>query len=284
MMKSSSTLAFLMACLGLMVSSAFAVNYVEVIGVRVDDQAAGFSGFRGSVFVNLEDETGVTGVSVTAPGGMTALFDDSDGAGTSWYDETDYATLADLVNATSGVWTIDISGSSASSSAFTLISGGLVDADFFPIPTGLTPAHGATGVPVNTSFSWTDPTGPITPDVVDVYVGSESGNYQDNNSLMGDLAIDATMWTPMMDIDAGPNEWAVGYFEIVDPQAVTDLSVESGSITWGNSPFAPVNWPDGRPLVALGAETVAAFDAVPEPAALSLLGLGAFALVSRRRR
>ena len=283
-MKSSRIVACVTACLALMVSSAFAVNYVEVVGVRVDDQAAGFSGFRGSVFVNLEDETGVTGVSITSPGGMIALSDDSDGAGTSWYNEADYATLADLINATNGLWTIDISGSSASSSSFTLSSGGLVDADFFPTPTGLTPAHGATDVPVSTSFSWTDPTGPITPDVVDVYVESNSGNYQGNNSLMGDLAIDATMWTPMMDIDAGPNEWAVGYFEIADPQAVTDLSVESGSIAWGNSPFAPVNWPAGRPLVALGAETIVAFDAVPEPTALNLLGLGTFALLSRRRR
>jgi hypothetical protein len=92
------------------------------------------------------------------------------------------------------------------------------------------------------------------------------------------------MWTPPINISAGPHEWAVGYYVLGDPQAVTSLNVTDGSIAWGISPFAPMDWPTAGPLVALGSETIAEFNnTVPEPAAVSLLSLGVLTLACRRR-
>ena len=61
-----------------------------------------------------------------------------------------------------------------------------------------------------------------------------------------------------LDLAPGENEFGIGYFDFGDPAMVTVLTVQSGSIVWGASPFAPT-WPDATPLVVPGSQSFSYF-------------------------
>jgi hypothetical protein len=143
-------------------------------------------------------------------------------------------------------------------SSFHLDAAGLVDGDFFPAPGDFLPASGTSGVPAGAALSWTDPTGGATPDYLFVNVGNDLLD-QEANSLDGTLDLGATNWAPPLDMATGPNESAVAYYRAAGPIA-GPLAVDSGAILWGTSPFALPGYPGHRALVALGGETINAFE------------------------
>lgn len=266
-MKSTILCAAFVASILSGAPDASAVNYVEVFLDREDVASDPSRAFLAEVIVALEDETGVTGVSVTAGATPLTLEQHSPG-GSEWSGELGYTSLADLKAALDGTWTLTVSGSSASTSTFTLLASTLADSDFFATPTGLMPVHGSTDVALGTTLSWTDPTGGATPYVVGVTVGEDSGGEQEDiSSPFGTLAVTDVMWTPPAVLFPGTNDFEV-FYEDVDFSFITALSVMNGSITWGNSPSAPTGapfgpWPAATPLLALGALTSVQFTTAP---------------------
>ncbi len=112
----------------------------------------------------------------------------------------EYTNLDTLRTELDGTWTITITATPSSTSTFTFSALSLSDGDFFATPTDLVPAHGATDVPANQIFSWTDPaTDPQDPPYVfGAAVGPEN-NDSDQEVLsgpFGPLAPGATMFSP----------------------------------------------------------------------------------------
>ena len=257
------------------------MNFVEEIITRVDDFLFPNDAFLIEIFVNLQDEAGVTGMSVMA--GSTQVTLTSDG-GPEWDDELPFTSFASMTAGLNGTWTITVQGSSPSTSAFTLNANALMDSNFFQTPTNVMPANGSTGVATDATLSWTAPPLGTTADVLVVFVGTENemGLEQEATSLEG-LLITDTMWTTPLPMEAGMNEFDVIYLN-VDASFVTNLS--SATVVWGDSEVAPPGYPPATPLLLLGSDTIVGFT-VPEPAAvLSLLAaMGTlFALTTRRRR
>jgi hypothetical protein len=273
--------------ISLCLSSAAMAASVLLLLARSDDYLNPSIPFHASIDADLADVTGVTGVTVSIGSTPYVLGDFGDGL---WGSEADFlfADLAALQTALDGEWTIDIEGTFPSTSTFTLTTTNLVDGDFYPTPTDLSPADGATGVPADTAISWTDPTGPSTPYALHVAVGSnEGGLWQEAVSVApGEISITATTWQPPSAISAGLNESEVVYVD-ADPTLVTaPLAVISGSINWLASDLAPAGYPAATPLILMGSETAIQFTALPEASGPAATGaaLGTLLLLARLRR
>jgi hypothetical protein len=161
-----------------------------------------------------------------------------------------------------------------------------VDGDFFATPTNLSPANGATGVSPTTLVSWTDPTGMVTPYAlaVDVENDSETQEVLSIPDLgVVEIPITATSWQPPLALANGPVEFGVFYADVdlAVATAISALQVTAGTITWGNSSFAPPGYPAATPLLLLSSESIVQF-AVPEPAAalLAATALAGLALLA----
>ena len=114
-------------------------NYIELFlnrsSINLDPE-----GFILDMDVNLLDMVGVTGVDVTTGNGtLLSMFDDGGGR---WDIHLSFGTLAELITLSDGLWTVEVFGASPSISTFTISTASLVEADLFPTPTGLSPAHG----------------------------------------------------------------------------------------------------------------------------------------------
>ena len=261
-------------------SAADAANYLELITRRDDDQV--FPGNPYSLEINMHlDAPGVTGVSVSNPGGGFLL---NDGGSGDWSTPVvGLPNLATLIAASNGSWLFNVTHAGGIATlGFNLNSSGLTDAFFPLLPTNLNPAHGDTGVPLNTNFSWFNPNAsPI--DVLTTRVAGNSGNQEDN-SKVGSLNVSDTIWNPPLDIEAGGNEFSVGFYLYGIPSLITGLQSGGDSpLIWGNSPFASNDWPAGLPMLVLGAETTIAFNnAIPEPSSLGLLALAGLTMLRRK--
>jgi hypothetical protein len=269
-------------------SSAAMAASVLLILLRSDDYLHPSASFQASFDVDLSDVTEVTGVTVTI-GSTPYLLGNFDGGGL-WTNDGDivFADLTAMQTALDGEWTIDVEGASPSTSTFTLTTTSLVEADFYPTASDLSPANGATGVPADTAISWTDPTGPSTPYALHLGVGSDEGGlWQEALSLIpGEISLTATTWQPPSAISAGLTESEVTYVD-VDPTLVTiPLAVTSGSIIWSDSDLAPSGYPAATPLILMGSETLVQFTVLPEPSGAVTAGpaLGTLLLLARLRR
>ncbi len=241
-----------------------AVNYVE-LDMQRSDNAGRPGAFDMDIFVRLEAEIGVTGVTVTTGGGSVWPLENDFDTPSEWSYAEVKASVAAIVAETNGTWTIDIFGSSPSTTTFTVNTSGYVDGDFYPTPTGLSPANGATDVPVDTLFSWNDPTGPSTAEVMGVSADSDT-QQQEDNTFDGSLLITDTSWDPPLDLDSGNNAWEVMYADF-DEALIGTLNVTAGSIIWGDHPIAPIGYPALSPLLTRGSYTVSRFDVLnPCPA------------------
>jgi hypothetical protein len=256
------------------------VNSAILSIARLDDFL--FPAAEFGVEFELElDVAGITEVTVTV-GGTPFDLEEWDGF---WENSDDmvFADLASMKTALDGEWTIEIIGSSPSTSSFTVDAASLTDGDFFPAVTNLSPANGAVGVDSGTNLSWTDPTGPSTPFVLGAWVDTDFGGDQEVINLEGGIAVDATAWQPAELLQDGLNEFGVFYAD-VDASFITPISVSSGSISWSSPDFSPSGYPTDRPLLALGSESIVSFT-VPEPSSALVwpAALGTLALLARRR-
>ncbi len=260
---------------------------------RIDDFVFPTDEF--AVFIEVEiDAPGVTDVAVTMGTLSIPMELSPDGI---WEDANDtvFPSLAALKTAVNGTWTIAVTGGAdASTSSFTVNANGLVDGDFPPPITGLSPANGATGVSANALLSWT-----AVPSqfqfVLNVFAGNDAGEQEALSLLLGESPLSASSWQPPLALPTGPVEW--GVFYVPDPtltvDLVGDINVDLGSITWLPHELVELagltgSWPMAKPLMVLASETIVQIT-VPEPdevlqsgAALATLGL-LVGLRSRKR-
>ncbi len=265
-------------------------SYILVVAERIDDVFSPGSGFQLSVEVVLADATASDLTAVSAAFGSSVLDLEEDEVG-RWQEDQNYADFAALESDVSGTWTVTLTGGAlASTSSFDFDTTSLSDADFFPTPTNLSPANGATGVAADVVPSWQDPTGGSAraPDAIVVELEG-SGGGQNASNLVDPLdpdfiALDATSWDPPVDLEDGLTEFDVFYASVDDAFVSAIDVVPAGTVVWRPPDFFP-SYPPGVPFLALGSETIVQFT-VPEPTA-ALLGVATFAtlaLVKRRRR
>ena len=234
-------------------------NFVELHLARIDEFDEPKDSFGLNINVVIPDEAGVTSVSVLTGGEFFILL--QDGGNGSWGDQLAFADLASMRFALDGLWSIDVAGASPSTTEFTLSALALLESDFFAVPTGVTPADGSTDVPLDVVFTWIDPTGKQTADVVFVFVNPIEGEVgeQQDDSILGTLDITDTSWDPPQDLLPGPNRFGVGYANLDTAGLAGELTVLSGSIAWGNSPFAPPGYPARTPLLTFAGQTSIGF-------------------------
>ncbi len=283
------------ACLLVPASNTWADNSVLLNLGRIDDFIAPTQEFDLEVTVTLGAVEGVTGVTVQA-GTLEivlVLYSPEDG---EWETDDDlfYENLEAVQAGVGGNWTVTVSGSQPSTSVFTLDAALLTEGDFFPTPSNVFPANGATNVEPDVEFSWTDPTGVVIPYVlgVETHYGEGEEAYDEESFSVPELGIEeipitATSWQPEDPLTNGIAEFDVFYVNAdlsVLAAAISEIEVSEGDITWGNSDFSPPGYPASTPLLALSSSTMVQFS-VPEPSAALLAGT-AFAVLaglSRRR-
>ena len=237
-----------------------AANYVQLITERIDDPEFPTHAFEVTIRVTIPEVSGVSAVSVTSTGGIGgALY--GDGGDPEWHGHGRFVDFATMRTALGGLWIITIEGASPSTSTFTFNSAPLLDSDYFATPTDIFPANGAIEIPPDVVFSWTDPTGPETPDVLVVYVEfRDTGEYQEDESIFGTLDVTDTSWDPPLDLEPGINEFGVAYGNFDARGLVSELTVTSGSIAWGDAPFSPDGYPASTPMLAMASSTEVEFD------------------------
>jgi len=266
------------------------VAQMIVVAERADDVFAPAAEFLLGVNVILDYAAAADLTSVTAAfGGMLLPLVQEDFG--EWEGEAEFADFAALEAAIDGIWTVTLAGGAlASTNTFTFDTSSLTDADFFATPTNLSPGDGETGVAPDVVLSWDDPTGPSlrTPAALIVLVESSTQD-QEANSLVDVLdpnyiALDATIWEPLDDLETGPNEFAIFYADADDSFVSTIDVTPPGALVWRPPDFFPI-YPIDKPFLALASETIVAFS-VPEPSstALAVSALGTLALLSHRRR
>ena len=257
---------------------------------RIDDFVFPTDEF--AVFIEIEiDAPDVTDVAVTMGTLSIPMELSPDGI---WENANDtvFPSLAALKTAVNGIWTIVVTGGTdASTSSFTVNANGLVDGDFPPTATGLSPADGATGVSATTPLSWT-PVPAQFQFVLDVFAGNDAGE-QEALSLFDEILLSASFWQPPLALPTGPVEWGVFYVPdpIITVDLVGDINVDDGSINWLPHPLielAGLTWPTEKPLMVLASETIVEIT-VPEPDEVfqSLVALATLSLLvglrSRKR-
>ncbi len=261
-------MAALVVC---MAGVAHAENYVELLASRIDYSLMPTSQFMADISVILDAPA--TGVNLTTPVGVFALEDD-DGSGMDWGGEALFDTLDVLKGSFTGNWAIEVLGATPGTLSFALDASGLADGDFHATPTNLHPSHGSAVSP-NVVTSWTAPPTITSDDLLIVDVE----NMMTGDEMEQQLLYTAESWIPGTLPVGDDYEFIVGYYRLAGEAMLSNVA--SSGLTWGNSPFAPVDATAGYPLLVLGAESLTRFAVVPEPAALALLPV---ALVMLRRR
>jgi MYXO-CTERM domain-containing protein len=261
-----------------------------LVADRADDVFTPGAEFLLEVDVSLNDVAAADLTSVTAAFGGTVLPLVQENLG-EWEGETAFADFAALEAEIDGAWTVTLTGGAlASTNTFLFDTSALTDADFFATPTNLSPGNGEAGVAADVVLSWDDPTGPSlrTPDALVVLAESATTDQEANNLVdMMDpnyIALDATTWDPVDDLEAGVTEFAVFYADADDSFVSTIVVTPPGTVAWGPPDFFPI-YPSDKPFLALASETLVEFS-VPEPSssALAVSVLGVVALLARRRR
>ena len=242
-------------------------NYVNLAVHRIDRPFLPQFDFRADLDVIIPDVVGVvTSVTVTTGGGMVLELEQEDS--TTWFSDVLFADLTAVTTMLHGTWEIVIAAADLSTTTFTLDASLLKESDFFATTTGVCPPNDSTDVQPDVVFSWIDPTVGVKPgpDLLGVCVEGPSGIVQEDDSLTGTLTITDTSWSPPMGLEAGTNSFSVGYLRFASfvEQFLMDalLTVTSGSIKWGDSPFAPPGYPVTTPFVVLGSTTHVDFEVI----------------------
>ena len=232
-------------------------NYVDFSLKRID--SAFHPGAEFQMFLNISviDVSGVTGVTITSGDNtILSLVQSSPGQWKPAPGDGTFATFGTFQTFLDGGWTIEILGPSPSTSTFTLDASAVVDGDYFPTPTGVTPANSSVNVPANTTFTWNDPAAGTAGFIAVEAFGSLN---QRDSSFNGTLSTTDTSWKPPLDMEPGPTSFGVVYLRFGPTVSANILTVTSGSVVWGKHPFAAPGDPDMTPFFTQGSETTHTF-------------------------
>ena len=257
---SSLRCAALVAGLSLLISTvpasvASAQNSILLLMARFDSPETTSTIFA-ELSLTLDNSDQISTVTLNINGTDYSVPFDFD----RWELEFEFLDLGAAKTTLDGLWTITIVGVTSSVSTFDFDAASLQESDFYAVPTNLSPAEGAEGVSTGVTLMWDDPTGAATPFVLGVNVGRNFGSgEQEALSIDGEIAVDATSWTPPVILGPGFNEFSVFYADTGE-FFVTDIDATGQPIVWSNSPFAPMGYPSPRALVALGSEAETQFN------------------------
>ena len=237
------------------------VNSVFLEIVRIDgDFIFPLDEFRVEIDVEIPNVVDVTSVTVSTTGGLVLPLRQSKDRMKDWFAEEGLADLATVKTKLNGTWTIAIVAVPSSITTFTLNAQALVDGSFYDTPTVVCPANDSIDVPPNVVFSWTDPTRGVSPVVLLVTVVGPGEIGQNDNSLDGTPPIDATSWSPPLDIELGENRFLVGYRRFDGRPYLATPLITSDTIVWGDHSLAPPGYPRMTPLLVPGSTTTISFD------------------------
>ena len=216
-------------------------------------------------------------------------FQDGGGGGDFWIDTDDFATMTALLGEISGSYTLEITvDGNASTYDFTL--GGSAATIGAAMPSSIPEITGLGWAGNTATLSWDWPGGDAnTVDELDVWADTMTGGTW---QYVYDKASDdpppnyipkTTLQVDDIVFPAAPGsydeiEFAVEYANITDVDGANGQVVSGWTLTGGDELFGA---PDGEVIELLvSSDTLT----IPEPATLGLLGLGALALVRKKRR
>jgi len=217
------------------------------------------------VWVNFEDTGSLDSIDMTLPDGITTYPLNKDNGDWDYDSPSDYSSLGDLqTDYPTGEYTFDFRDiSDILLCTFTLDYTGLSEPCS---PVDFTyPAHGATDVPLDPTFTWT--VSPTAGDALGIWLDNDDW-YENVPALMT-----TTSWGPL-----GPLQPDHDYYLEVSVFNVKDLGDGPAfpTMTVGIDEFKYGLWIEHLNEID--------FTTVPEPATVALLGLGSIMLLRRRKK
>lgn len=215
------------------------------------------------VWVELDDSGSLDNINMTLPDGLTT-YPLCEEYGWWYYDSTDYPSLGVLqIDYPVGEYTFDFRDGDSSLLTFKLDYSGLTEPTN---PVNFTyPAHGATDVNLNPTFTWT----------IDAGDGNALAMWLDNDDWYENVPVsmDTTSWGPLGPLDTNHTyDLEVSVINVKDLQPGPAFP----TMTVGSDEFEYGLWIEYLNEIE--------FTTVPEPTTIVLLGLGSLVLLRRKTR
>lgn len=184
-----------------------------------------------------------------------------------WFTDIGASTLEQLVEFTSGTWSIEtFTGPDSTMSEFTLDLSKLTVEDLPPTPVVTSPQAFAVDVPRSVQFLWSNPWPSGGPDRLEIYDSSNNGCgpqiEQSLSSLTGGISANALSWQPPAPLGPGFNLFRITSVRYASSTqvSISPVQVLAGSIRWGDAPGAPIGYPSTSPLILIGSHRMITFE------------------------
>lgn len=259
-MKGCAAFCLIVLLVGVVPAAAMEL---ELNPMRFRDGSSGDIVYGGEIIVHVSADD----VQLKAP--FDADFESMENDGDEWFSYSDEPmTLGDLQDAITGGWELRVvAGSNTYDYVFTVAD--VQEEDFLPVPSVTAPTWGET-TGTDYSFQWDNNGADVDADGFVAWV--EVADWERENGWMADgsggtLGQDAEAWS-VYGMPEGEAEFGVGYG--VFAGLISEMTASTGA-------------PDIDYWSAVISGDAVEFTVVPEPVTLSMLGLGALALLRRRR-